>query len=105
MLPKEKAKTCLEVEDAFKRCNFTTNEDTMKVAPTLFIEVALIGKDKKTQFDFEDISTWKEGCTYKLKRADNPKAIQFYNIKGYVLAFQVWACETLSSSSKFIENM
>lgn len=23
----------------------------MKVAPTLFIEVALIGKDKKTQFD------------------------------------------------------
>lgn len=51
MLSKEKSKTCLEVEEVFKKCNFTTDEEVVKVALALFVKVAMVGKDKKTQLD------------------------------------------------------
>lgn len=55
MLPEEKLKTCLEVEDVFKWCNFTTGKDVVKVAMVLFIEAAMVGKDKKIQFDVDTL--------------------------------------------------
>ncbi|KAA0059687.1 Ulp1-like peptidase [Cucumis melo var. makuwa] len=37
---------------------------------------------------------------YELKKVKSSKAVVYYNIKGYVLAFQVWAYETLSTANK-----
>ncbi|KAL0548984.1 hypothetical protein IC582_013463 [Cucumis melo] len=90
----------------------------------------MVGKDKKTQFDINilgkvddeevfknfDWSTFfytrllnslkiilqgkKEA--YELKRAKSSKVVAYYNIKGYVLAFQVWAYEILSNASEHL---
>ncbi|KAA0065952.1 Ulp1-like peptidase [Cucumis melo var. makuwa] len=86
----------------------------------------MVGKDKKTQFDMDilgrvddeevfksfDWSTFfytrllkslktslqgkKEA--YELKKIKSSKAVAYYNIKGYVLAFSVWAYEVLSTT-------
>ncbi|KAL4037814.1 hypothetical protein IC575_001414 [Cucumis melo] len=88
----------------------------------------MVGKDKKTQFDMDilgrvddeeafksfDWSTFfytrllnslktslqgkKEA--YELKKTRSSKAVSYYNIKGYVLAFQVWAYEVLSTANE-----
>ncbi|KAA0062228.1 Ulp1-like peptidase [Cucumis melo var. makuwa] len=39
---------------------------------------------------------------YELKSAKSSKAVAYYNIKGYVLAFQVWAYEILSTASEHL---
>ncbi|KAL0546605.1 hypothetical protein IC582_016517 [Cucumis melo] len=85
----------------------------------------MVGKDKKTQFDMDilgrvddkeafksfDWSTFfytrllnslktslqRKKEAYELKKTTSSKAVSYYNIKGYVLAFQVWAYEVLST--------
>ncbi|KAL4029998.1 hypothetical protein IC575_008229 [Cucumis melo] len=39
---------------------------------------------------------------YELKKTKSSKAVAYYNIKGYVLTFQVWAYEILSTASKHL---
>ncbi|KAL0540868.1 hypothetical protein IC582_020888 [Cucumis melo] len=90
----------------------------------------MVGKDKKTQFDMDilgrvddkeafksfDWSTFfytrllnslktslqgkKEA--YELKKTTSSKVVSYYNIKGYVLAFQVWAYEVLSTANEHL---
>ncbi|KAA0066709.1 Ulp1-like peptidase [Cucumis melo var. makuwa] len=90
----------------------------------------MVGKDKKTQFDMDilgrvddeevfksfDWSTFFYTCllnrlktsrqgkkeVYELKKTKSFKAVTYYNIKGYVLAFQVWAYEVLSTESEHL---
>ncbi|TYK15320.1 Ulp1-like peptidase [Cucumis melo var. makuwa] len=113
----KKITTCLDVEEVFKNFLFIEDDDSVKVALALFIETVMLRKDKKMQFDVDilgrvddeevfknfDWSTFfytrllnslkmvlqgkKEA--YKLKRARTTKAVTYYNIKGYVLAFQL----------------
>ncbi|KAL0544220.1 hypothetical protein IC582_019333 [Cucumis melo] len=45
--------TCLEVEEVFKNFDFTNDDDAMQVALALFIEIVMVRKDKKTQFDMD----------------------------------------------------
>ncbi|KAA0041688.1 Ulp1-like peptidase [Cucumis melo var. makuwa] len=122
--------TCLEIEEIFKNFEFTNDDDAVKVALAVFIETVMVGKDKKTQFDMDilgrvddeeafksfDWSTFfytrllnslktslqgkKEA--YKLKKTRSSKAVSYYNIKGYVLAFQVWAYEVLSTANEHL---
>ncbi|KAA0056384.1 Ulp1-like peptidase [Cucumis melo var. makuwa] len=122
--------TFLELEEIFKNFEFTSDEDVVKIAVALFTEIVMVGKDKKTQFDMDilgkvddeevfknfDRSTFfytrmlnslktilqgkKEA--YELKRAKSSKVVTYYNIKGYVLAFQVWAYEILSTASEHL---
>ncbi|KAA0054726.1 Ulp1-like peptidase [Cucumis melo var. makuwa] len=89
----------------------------------------MVGKDKKTQFDkdilgkvddeevfknfnwstffytrlLNSLKTILHGKkeAYELKRAKSSKTVAYYNIKGYVLAFQVWAYEILSTASEY----
>ncbi|TYK21983.1 Ulp1-like peptidase [Cucumis melo var. makuwa] len=122
--------TCLEIEEIFKNFEFTNDDDAVKVALAVFIETVMVGKDKKTQFDMDilgrvddeeafksfDWSTFfytrllnslktslqgkKEA--YELKKTTSSKAVSYYNIKGYVLAFQVWAYEVLSTANEYL---
>ncbi|KAA0062913.1 MuDRA-like transposase [Cucumis melo var. makuwa] len=39
---------------------------------------------------------------YELKKTTSSKAVSYYNIKGYVLAFQVWAYEVLSTANEHL---
>ncbi|TYK28845.1 Ulp1-like peptidase [Cucumis melo var. makuwa] len=39
---------------------------------------------------------------YELKKTRSSKAVSYYNIKGYVLAFQVWAYEVLSTANEHL---
>ncbi|TYJ96970.1 Ulp1-like peptidase [Cucumis melo var. makuwa] len=50
---------------------------------------------------FKDKST-REKKAYELKKTTSSKAVAYYNIKGYVLAFQVWAYEVLSTASEHL---
>ncbi|KAL4016885.1 hypothetical protein IC575_024547 [Cucumis melo] len=122
--------TCLEIEEIFKNFEFTNDDDAVKVALAVFIETVMVRKDKKTQFDMDilgrvddeeafkrfDWSTFfytrllnslktslqgkKEA--YELKKTRSSKAVSYYNIKGYVLAFQVWSYEVLSTANKHL---
>ncbi|KAA0062580.1 MuDRA-like transposase [Cucumis melo var. makuwa] len=122
--------TCLEIEEIFKNFEFTNDDDAVKVALAVFIETVMVEKDKKTQFDMDilgrvddeeafksfDWSTFfytrllnslktslqgkKEA--YELKKTRSSKAVSYYNIKGYVLAFQVWAYEVLSTANEHL---
>ncbi|KAL0536895.1 hypothetical protein IC582_025858 [Cucumis melo] len=108
--------TCLEVEEIFKNFEFTNDHDAVKVALAVFIKTVMVAKDKKTQFNMDilgrvddeevfknfDWSTFfytrllnslktslqgkKEA--YELKKTKSSKAVTYYNIKGYVLAFR-----------------
>ncbi|XP_038895862.1 uncharacterized protein LOC120084030 [Benincasa hispida] len=49
--PNEKDSSCKDVETTFEKFNFTNDEDVVNVALALFIEMVMIEKDKKTQFD------------------------------------------------------
>ncbi|KAA0039158.1 Ulp1-like peptidase [Cucumis melo var. makuwa] len=44
---------CLEVEEIFKNFDFTNDDDVVKVALALFIEIVMVGKDKKMQLDID----------------------------------------------------
>ncbi|KAA0038330.1 Ulp1-like peptidase [Cucumis melo var. makuwa] len=118
--------TCLEVEEIFKNFEFTNDDDAVKVALAVFIETVMVGKDMKTQFNMDilgrvddeeafksfDWSTFfytrllnslktslqgkKEA--YELKKTRSSKAVSYYNIKGYVLAFQDIEMELYASS-------
>ncbi|KAL0546648.1 hypothetical protein IC582_016560 [Cucumis melo] len=122
--------TCLKIEESFKNFEFTNDDDAVKVALAVFVETVMVGKDKKTQFDMDilgrvddeeafksfDWSTFfytrllnslktslqgkKEA--YELKKTRSSKAVSYYNIKGYVLAFQVWAYEILSTANEHL---
>ncbi|KAA0034997.1 Ulp1-like peptidase [Cucumis melo var. makuwa] len=122
--------TCLEIEEIFKNFEFTNDDDAVKVALAVFLETVMVGKDKKTQFDMDilgrvddeeafksfDWSTFfytrllnslktslqgkKEA--YELKKTRSSKAVSYYNIKGYVLTFQVWAYEILSTANEHL---
>ncbi|KAA0065999.1 Ulp1-like peptidase [Cucumis melo var. makuwa] len=76
------------------------------VALAVFIETVMVGKDKKTQFDMDilgrvdDEEEKKEA--YELKKIKSYKAVAYYNIKGYVLAFQMWVYEVLSTVSEHL---
>ncbi|KAA0032831.1 Ulp1-like peptidase [Cucumis melo var. makuwa] len=115
-LENKKLITCLEIEEISKNFEFTNDEDAVMVALVVFIEIVMIGKDKKTQFDMDilgrvhdeeafknfDWSTFfntrllnslkaslqgkKEA--YELKKTTSSKVVAYYNINGYVLAFQ-----------------
>ncbi|KAL4020688.1 hypothetical protein IC575_019469 [Cucumis melo] len=124
---------CLEVEEIFKNFEFTNDHDAMKVALVIFIETVIVGKDKKPKFDMDilgrvddeevfknfDWSTFFYTCllnslktslqgkkeAYKLKKTKSSKAVTYYNIKDYVLAFQVWAYEILSTASEHTSSI
>ncbi|KAL4018200.1 hypothetical protein IC575_021790 [Cucumis melo] len=44
----------------------------------------------------------KKKEAYELKKTTSSKAVSYYNIKGYVLAFQVWAYEVLSTANEHL---
>ncbi|KAL4013295.1 hypothetical protein IC575_025460 [Cucumis melo] len=122
--------TCLEIDEIFKNFEFTNDDDAVKVALVLFIKTVMVGKDKKTQFDMDilgrvddkeafksfDWSIFFYTCllnslktslqgekeAYELKKTTSSKAVSYYNIKGYVLAFQVWAYEVLSTANEHL---
>ncbi|TYJ99816.1 MuDRA-like transposase [Cucumis melo var. makuwa] len=122
-LENKKLITCLEIEEIFKNFEFTNDDDAVKVALAVFIETVMVGKDKKTQFDMDilgrvddeeafksfdwstffytrllnslNLSLQGKKEAYELKKPTSSKAVAYYNIKGYVLAFQVWAYEVL----------
>ncbi|KAL0545993.1 hypothetical protein IC582_015897 [Cucumis melo] len=90
----------------------------------------MVGKDKKTQSDMDilgrvddeeafksfDWSTFfytrllnslktslqEKKEAYELKKTRSSKAVSYYNIKGYVLAFQVWAYEVISTANEHL---
>ncbi|KAA0043623.1 Ulp1-like peptidase [Cucumis melo var. makuwa] len=121
----------LEVENFFKNFEFTNDHDAVKVALVVFIETMMVRKDKKTQFDMNtlervdnekvfknfdwstffytrllnNLKTSLQGKkeAYELKKINSSKAVAYCNIKGYVLAFQVWAYEVLSTKA-FMES-
>ncbi|KAA0037752.1 MuDRA-like transposase [Cucumis melo var. makuwa] len=120
--------TCLEIEEIFKNFEFTNDDDAVKVALAVFIETVMVRKDKKTQLDMDilgrvddeeafksfDWSTFfytrllnslktslqgkKEA--YKLKKTTSSKAVSYYNIKGYVLAFHTVVQPKLKMSTQ-----
>ncbi|KAL0552235.1 hypothetical protein IC582_011341 [Cucumis melo] len=122
--------TCLEIEEIFKNFEFTNDDDVVKVALAVFIETVMVGKDKKIQFDMDILrrvddeeafksfgwstffytrllnssKTSLQGKkeAYELKKTTSSKAVSYYNIKGYVLAFQVWAYEVLSTANEHL---
>ncbi|KAA0061902.1 Ulp1-like peptidase [Cucumis melo var. makuwa] len=122
--------TCLEIEEIFKNFEFTNDDDAVKVALAVFIETVMVGKDKKTQFDMDILgrvddeeafksfdwltffytrllnslktSLQRKKEAYELKKTQSSKAVSYYNIKGYVLAFQVWAYEVLSTANEHL---
>ncbi|KAA0059221.1 Ulp1-like peptidase [Cucumis melo var. makuwa] len=89
--------TCLKIEEIFKNCEFTNDDNAVKVALAVFIETVMVRKDKKTQQVYKEK---KEA--YELKKTTSSKAVAYYNIKDYVLAFQVWAYEVLSNASEHL---
>ncbi|KAA0051888.1 Ulp1-like peptidase [Cucumis melo var. makuwa] len=117
--------TCLEIEEIFKNFKFTNDDDAVKVALAVFIEIVMVGKDKKTQFDMgilgrvddeeafksfdwstffytrllNSLKTSLQGKkeAYELKKTTSSKAVAYYNIKGYV-----WAYEVLSTASEHL---
>ncbi|KAA0032335.1 Ulp1-like peptidase [Cucumis melo var. makuwa] len=91
--------TCLEIEEIFKNFEFTNDDDAVKVALAVFIETVMVGKDKKTYLK-TSLQGKKEA--YELKKTRSSKAVSYYNIKGYVLAFQVWAYEVLSTANEHL---
>ncbi|KAA0032785.1 Ulp1-like peptidase [Cucumis melo var. makuwa] len=95
----KKITTCLEVEEIFKNFEFTNDHDAVKVALAVFIETMMVEKDKKTY-----LKTCVQGKkeAYELKKIKSSKVVAYYNIKGYVLAFQVWAYEVLSTASEHL---
>ncbi|KAA0067111.1 Ulp1-like peptidase [Cucumis melo var. makuwa] len=125
--------TCLEVEEIFKNFEFTNDHDAVKVALAIFIETMMVGKDKKTQFDMDilgrvdddkvfknfDWSTFfyirllnslktslqEKKEAYELKKIKSSKVVAYYNIKDYMLAFQVWAYEILSTDDESIQDI
>ncbi|TYK23799.1 Ulp1-like peptidase [Cucumis melo var. makuwa] len=122
--------TCLEFEEIFKNFEFTNDDDAVKVALAVFIETVMVGKDKKTQFDMDilrrvddeeafksfDWSTFfytrllnslktslqEKKEAYELKKTTSSKGVLYYNIKGYVLAFLVWAYKVLSTANEHL---
>ncbi|KAL4037211.1 hypothetical protein IC575_000799 [Cucumis melo] len=122
--------TCLEIEEIFKNFEFTNDDNAVMVALAVFIETVMVGKDKKTQFDMDilgrvddeeafksfDWSTFFYTCllnslktilqgkkeAYELKKTRSSKVVSYYNIKGYVLSFQVWAYEVLSTANEHL---
>ncbi|KAA0067351.1 MuDRA-like transposase [Cucumis melo var. makuwa] len=99
--------TCLEIEEIFKNFEFTNDDDAVKIALAVFIETVMVGKDKKTQFDMDILGRFKDKSprkkeAYELKKTRSSKAVSYYNIKGYVLAFQVWAYEVLSTANEHL---
>ncbi|TYK26513.1 Ulp1-like peptidase [Cucumis melo var. makuwa] len=122
--------TCLEIEEIFKNFKVTNGDDVVKVALVVFIETVMVWKDKKTQFNMNilgrvddeeafksfhwstffytrllnSLKTSLQGKkeAYELKKTTNSKAGAYYNIKDYVLVFQVWAYEVLSTASEHL---
>ncbi|TYK26851.1 Ulp1-like peptidase [Cucumis melo var. makuwa] len=100
------------------------------VALAVFIETMMVGKDKKAQFDMDilgrvddeeifksfdwstffytrllnNLKTSLQGKkeAYELKKTKSSKVVTYYNIKPYVLAFQMSAYEVLSSASEHL---
>ncbi|KAA0038422.1 Ulp1-like peptidase [Cucumis melo var. makuwa] len=68
-------------------------------------ETVMVGKGKKTQFDMDMLERFKDKSTrekkaYELKKTTSSKAVAYYNIKDYVLAFQAY--EVLSTASEHL---
>ncbi|KAA0033733.1 Ulp1-like peptidase [Cucumis melo var. makuwa] len=101
--------TCLDVEEDFKNFSFTKDDDAVK------FDMDILGRvDDEEVFKNFDWSTFfytrllnslktvlqgkKEA--YELKRARTTKAVAYYNIKGYVLAFQTIVRPMLKLSPK-----
>ncbi|TYK19837.1 Ulp1-like peptidase [Cucumis melo var. makuwa] len=109
--------TWLEVKEIFKNFEFTNDHDAVKFALAIFIATMMVEKGKKTQFDMDilgrvdddevfknfdwstffythllnslKISLQGKKEAYELKKTKSSKAVAYYNIKGYVLAFQL----------------
>ncbi|KAK1587810.1 hypothetical protein Q3G72_017038 [Acer saccharum] len=102
------------------------DDEILKLALLLFLEVTLLGKDKRTQIDYfcmqlvDDLYAFDEfpwgsfifartihslsNCCkgradrFKERREKNPKhKEERYNIYGFIFAFQVWAFEAIFS--------
>ncbi|XP_038904532.1 uncharacterized protein LOC120090911 [Benincasa hispida] len=78
--PNGKDSSCKDVEIAFENFNFTNDEDASSMKTIMY------GK--------------KEAYDSKKEKGDHHAS--HYCIKGFVLAFQGWAYQILSTSSKFI---
>ncbi|KAL0543853.1 hypothetical protein IC582_018958 [Cucumis melo] len=108
--------TCLEIEEIFKNFEFTNDDDSVKDKKTQF-DMDILGRvDDEEAFKSFDWSTFfytrllnslktslqgkKEA--YKLKKTTSSKVVSYYNIKGYVLAFQVWAYEVLLTANEHL---
>ncbi|KAA0046976.1 Ulp1-like peptidase [Cucumis melo var. makuwa] len=91
--------TCLEVKEIFKNFKFTNDHIAVKVALTVFIETVMVGKDKKT---YLKTSLQGKEKAYELKKTKSSKVVACYNIKGYVLPFQVRAYEVLLTASEHL---
>ncbi|KAL0543596.1 hypothetical protein IC582_018696 [Cucumis melo] len=91
--------TCLEIEEIFKNFEFTNDDDAVKVALAVFIEIVMVGKDKKTQFDMDILGrVW----AYKvLSTANEHLAIR--NSKGLIPRILRWNC-TQAPSYKMLQN-
>ncbi|KAA0038286.1 Ulp1-like peptidase [Cucumis melo var. makuwa] len=113
----QKIITCLEVKEIFKNFEFTNDHDAVKFALAVFIATMIVEKDKKTQFDMDilgrvdddevfknfdwstffytrllnslNISLQGKKEAYELKKTKSSKAVAYYIIKGYVIAFQL----------------
>lgn len=46
---------CKDVETVFENKRFVNHENAVKVALVLYIEMVMMGKDKKTQFDLKTL--------------------------------------------------
>ncbi|KAA0067870.1 Ulp1-like peptidase [Cucumis melo var. makuwa] len=109
---KKKLITCLEIEEIFKNFEFTNDDNAVKVALAVFIETQFnIFYDDEKTFKSFDLSTFfytrllnslktslqgkKEA--YELKKTTSSKAVAYYNIKGYV-----WAYEVLSTANEHL---
>ncbi|KAA0049479.1 Ulp1-like peptidase [Cucumis melo var. makuwa] len=78
--------TCLEIEKIFKNFEFTNDDDAVKLRLVNSLKTSLQGKKE----------------AYELKKTTSSKAVAYYNIKDYVLAFQVWAYEVLSTAREHL---
>ncbi|KAL0537374.1 hypothetical protein IC582_026352 [Cucumis melo] len=123
-------KDCSAYKEIFKNFEFTNDDDAVKVTLAVFIETVMVGKDKKTQFDMDILGRVDDEEAFKsfdwstffytrllnslktslqgkkeaneLKKTRSSKAVSYYNLKGYVLAFQVWAYKVLSTANEHL---
>ncbi|TYK05156.1 Ulp1-like peptidase [Cucumis melo var. makuwa] len=91
--------TCLEIEEIFNNFKFTNADDAVKVALAVFIEIVMVGKDKKTQFDMDILGrVW----AYEVLSTAN-EHLATRNSKGLIPRILRWNC-TQAPSYKMLQK-